>query len=168
MFPYLGILLGANFVESFVDNVCREKVRPSIGSVVYCDLVFGRAEHSGIYVGDDKIVHLDGSGIIEIVSMKKFLNRLNGFNSAISLYVSSCGCYSVGSREVAQRALNMIGSRRNYNLLTNNCHQFTSGCLTGNFENNDNFLWLLKITSENVLGSDCWRVSESFGSLSLN
>lgn len=56
-----------NLRESIIDNVFRAHTSPVIGSVVYCDLLFGYAEHSGIYVGDDKIVHLDGSGLIEII-----------------------------------------------------------------------------------------------------
>ena len=59
-------LLG--LVESFIDNEIRDTVYPVMGSVVYCDLAFGHAEHSGIYIGNDQIVHLDGSGDIEIVT----------------------------------------------------------------------------------------------------
>ena len=38
-----------------------------------------------------------------------------------------------------------------------NCHQFTAGCLTGNFEEAKNFLWMVKDASAEVLGSDNWR-----------
>ena len=75
-----------NFVESLIDNVFRDKVSsPAIGSMVYCDLI--TAEHSGIYIGKGKIVHLDGEGIIEAVSPDLFLERLDGLNTAISIYV---------------------------------------------------------------------------------
>lgn len=66
----------------------------------------------------------------------------------------------MGSAVVAERAREMIGKRRNYNLLFDNCHQFTSGCLTGNFENSDNFLVFLKTTVEKELGTNEWRVWE--------
>ncbi|HNW16697.1 MAG TPA: hypothetical protein PKM15_08340, partial [bacterium] len=69
-----------NLGKSFVDNVLRDCVYPVKGSVVYCDLAFGSAEHSGIYIGNNEIVHLDGSGNVEIVDPKEFLNRLDGFN----------------------------------------------------------------------------------------
>ena len=50
------------------------KVMPKKGSVLYCDLSFGIAEHSGIYVGDNRIVHLNGKGEIEAVSPAAFLS----------------------------------------------------------------------------------------------
>mgnify|MGYP000143139516 FL=1 len=148
-----------NFVESFVDNVIRDRVTIiEKGSIVYCDLLFGQAEHSGIYVGSDLIVHLDGTGNIELVTPKEFLQRLNGFNSAISIYSSCIGTRSIGSDMIAKRAFSMVGKTREYNMITNNCHQFTSGCITGNFENSDNFLWMLKNTASKVLNVNDWRV----------
>ncbi len=150
-----------NTLESLVDNVFRDKVYPVRGSVVYCDLGFGLAEHSGIYVGDNKIVHLDGSGLIECVSPRLFISRLNGLNSAISIYVSCVGGSAVGANNIAKRAVGMIGASRDYNVILDNCHQFSSGCMTGNFDNSDNFLWMLKQTSRETIGSDTWRVWET-------
>ena len=59
-----------NFVDSFVDNVIRDKVKPEIGTVVYCDLPFGYAEHSWIYIGDGEIVGLEKDGSIVARSAK--------------------------------------------------------------------------------------------------
>ena len=150
-----------NTLESLVDNVLRDKVYPVKGSVVYCDLGFGLAEHSGIYVGNNRIVHLDGSGLIECVSPREFISRLNGLNSAISIYVSCVGSSAVGAGDVAKRAVGMIGESRAYNVVLDNCHQFSSGCMTGDFDNSDNFLWMLKRTSQERIGSDTWRVWET-------
>jgi len=33
------------------------------GSIVYCDLAYA-LEHTGIYINDKKIIHLDGNGSI--------------------------------------------------------------------------------------------------------
>jgi Lecithin retinol acyltransferase len=153
-----------NFVESFVDNVFRDPVNPAIGSVVYCELALGLAEHSGIYVGNGEIAHLDGSGKLEIVDPYTFINRLGGLNTAMSIYVSTKGLEARGSKAVANRAKKMAGRRRKYSLLSDNCHQFTSGCLTGNFENSDNFLWMLKTTATKTLKTDNWRCWEKIGS----
>ncbi|STQ90839.1 lecithin retinol acyltransferase family protein [Iodobacter fluviatilis] len=161
MFGIFGKGLLGNLVESFVDNVIRDTVYPIKGSIVYCDLAFGNAEHSGIYVGNNKIVHLDGSGDIEIVSPKIFLDRLGGFNSAISIYVSCDGDSPVGSNKTAKRAKDMAGSCRDYNFILDNCHQFTSGCISGDFENSDNFLWMLKDTAKSELNASTWRVWET-------
>ena len=63
----LGKSLLRDLAESFIDNVIRDKVAPVPASVVYCELDLA-VEHSGIYIGDDQIVNLDGRGEIEVVS----------------------------------------------------------------------------------------------------
>ena len=47
-----------------IDAFFIHSVRPAVGSVVYCNLSMV-AEHSGIYVGDGQIVHLNGNGRME-------------------------------------------------------------------------------------------------------
>lgn len=143
--------------ESFVDNVVRDTVTPCPGSVVYCGLLNNNVEHSGIYVGSGRIVHLDGSGRIEAVTPEEFLCRLNGWNMAMTIYVSSRNGHAVGDEEVGRRAVSMIGQSRKYSVILDNCHQFTAGCLTGEFDNANNFLWMLKNRSSEVLGSREWR-----------
>ena len=154
--------LGGQFAQSFFDNVFRDLALPTRGSVVYCDLALSTAEHTGIYVGDNKIVHLDGSGLIEVVTPEKFLQRLGGWNTAMSIYISCHGKHAVGSDRVAARALSMVNRRRRYNVIFDNCHQFTTGCLTGDFDTNGcNYLWMVKSTAKEVLGASTWRVWET-------
>lgn len=155
--PLLARGLAGNAAKSLIDNHLRDRVKPRVGSVVYCDLAFV-AEHSGIYVGKGKIAHLDGSGRIEIVTARQFLNRLGGMNPALSIYVSCDSEGAIKSSKVAKRAREMAGSERSYNVILDNCHQFTSGCLTGNFDNSDNFLWMLKHTAAKKLDVTTWRV----------
>ena len=131
-------------------------LKPKVGSIVYCGLAANQFEHSGIYIGDNKIAHLDGSGKIEAVTPQVFLNRLNGFNSAKNIYISCKDDKSVGSRSVVTRARNKVGQKIRYDFITNNCHMFTSGCLTGEFDNNDAFFWLLNETTQRVLGTNQW------------
>ena len=50
----------------------------------------------------------------------------------------------IGSEKVASRAQKMIGQERDYNFILDNCHQFTAGCISGDFENSANFFWILK------------------------
>ena len=142
-----------------VKTVTNETVEPVLGSMVWCSLAFGSAEHSGIYVGEGLIVHLDGDGLIELVDRETFMARLNGNNFAYNTYVS---CDedgdAVGDIDAAMRALEMIGESRSYNVLIDNCHQFTSGCITGDFENNDNFFWMLKDTAKYYLGMEDFAV----------
>lgn len=153
----LGGALITSATASLIDNYVREKTKPVMGSVLYCDLAF-IAEHSGIYVGKGKIAHLDGSGKIETVTARQFLKRLGGLNPALSIYVSCNEETAVGSSRVAKLAKAMAGGERSYNVILDNCHQFASGCITGNFDNADNFLWMLKHTAEKEMSATSWRV----------
>ncbi|GHB13056.1 lecithin retinol acyltransferase family protein [Salinicola rhizosphaerae] len=137
----------------FVVDSCRTEVKPVIGSVVYCDLHYGWAEHSGIYVGNGKIVHLNGKGRVEAVTAKQFLKGKSGYN----IYVSCKGTKAVGSAEVAKRAKNRIGSITDYNFILDNCHEFTTGCILDEFPNSNNFLWMLKHEVNRHYGADNWR-----------
>lgn len=152
-----------NFVESFIDNVIRDTVAtPAIGSVVYCDLLldmFTDIKHTGIYIGAGQIVHLNGDGEIEVVSPQQFLKRLDGRNPAISVY-TSCrrGARPHGLEGAARRARQAIGERRDYSLFSRNCHQFTAGCLTGDFNNHYTRFELLRHLAENAFNMEEWRV----------
>ncbi|HAV3582288.1 lecithin retinol acyltransferase family protein [Acinetobacter baumannii] len=146
------------FISGITHNIFLDYVTPEIGSVVHCGLFCNAFEHSGIYVGRNRIVHLDGSGRIEKVSPEQFIERLDGLNLAVSIYVSCKNGKPIGSKLAAKRAREKVGIRFKYSLSSNNCHIFTSGCLTGNFENNDNFFNLLTDTTEDELGSNGWRV----------
>ena len=144
-------------VENFVKNVSWDTVDlPSVGSVVYCGILFGHIEHSGIYVGDGCIVSLSPDGRIVKQNPRGFLD---GLSTGDTIYVSCKGESPVGRKEVAERALKMVGRRRGYNFLFGNCHQFTSGCLTGNYNNADSFFWMLRDTAKQALGADTWRAS---------
>ena len=41
-----------------------------------------------------------------------------------------------------------IGNERAYNIIMDNCHQFTAECILGEFDNPNNFLFFLKHTVE--------------------
>lgn len=147
-FPHSPTPTPPKIVE--VDEVCVEPVK---GSVVYCDLV-GVVEHSGIYIGNGKIVHLNGKGKIEIVSPESFVSKARDKES---IYVSSNEkSKAIGSRNIAELAKSMVGKERSYNVILDNCHQFTSGCITGEFENGNNYLWMLKQTAETHMNATRW------------
>ena len=59
-----GILAVSKLGKSFVDNVIKDKVLPESGCIVYCALAFGGAEHTGVYIGNNQIVELNGDGRI--------------------------------------------------------------------------------------------------------
>ncbi len=151
---YLGVIPAWNLAESFVDNVFRDKAYPEIGSVLYCDLALGYMEHSGIYVGDGMTASLSRDGEIKLQHPSEFVGR----STAFSIYVSCQDTEAVGSEAVAQRAMDAVGSTRGYNFILDNCHQFTAGCLTGDFDNTNNFLKFLKQEAKDALGANSWRV----------
>lgn len=127
--------------NSFVDNVFRDKVVPRPGSVLLCDLspapllhqIGLGAEHTGIYIGENTIIHRDGSGRIEKASPDKFLNRLDGLNCAISVYTACRDLEPFASERACERAIAALDDpeRQGYDLLNKNCHHFTRYCLTG-------------------------------------
>ena len=151
-------ITGIKMIDGLINSAIKDLVKPKVGSVVHCGLLMNQIEHSGIYVGYNKIVHLDGSGRIEIVSPKVFLDRLDGMNLATNIYVSCRNGEAVASKKAAARARSKINQTIKYSLTSNNCHMFTSGCLTGDFKNKDNFFLYLEETVEKELNMNEWRV----------
>lgn len=129
---------------------------PYTGSIVYCDLGYWW-EHSGIYVGYNSIIHLNGNGIIEQVTPKEFVSRLNGFNSKTRIYVS-CNDYGspVYSYSASSNARSMLGKKWDYKLHKKNCHTFAYACLTGNFTNSTITMSKLKSEARKIIGATDW------------
>lgn len=148
-------------IQEKIKQKFSKKVKPKEGSIVYCDLALGYAEHSGIYIGNDKIVELSSSGKIQKVSIEEFksggLLTKTGI-SDVNIYVSSKNGSAVGSHKVARRAIAKVGKTIEYNVLTNNCHKFSCGCLTGDFDSFNVLLTALKIEVEKVLGANEWLI----------
>ncbi|MCM3624333.1 hypothetical protein M4D70_19080 [Brevibacillus borstelensis] len=144
--------------EIFDDNKKTVKnFTPAYGALVYCELGFGSMEHSGIYVGGNRIIDLDGKGNIKKVSLNEFTSHISTVDTEIWVPCDKEG-NPIGLSYAGDRAVNMLGGKRDYNLILDNCHQFASGCITGNFENADNFLWMLKDTfAKTFRNSVVWK-----------
>jgi len=152
-----GIPIIGQFVDSAIDNIFKDMVKPLEGCIVHCGLAHV-VEHSGIYIGNGEIVHLDGNGRIEAVTPRQFLERLDGLNTAMGIYVSCIGTDPIRSRKIANRAKARIGQNNGYSLFSNNCHRFSSSCITGDLDNNDVYFSDLEKTTNEVLGVNEWRV----------
>lgn len=150
MFDAIGDFFqkGVDLIEDYFPDV-----RPVQGSVVYCDLFLGVIEHTGIYIGANRIIHLAGNGKIEMVSPREFMSG----TSALNIYVSCHDSCAVGNRRVSERAVMQMGTQRNYNFILENCHQFTSGCLTGDFQTSDTLLRFVKQNACQQLNANSWR-----------
>ncbi|MFC3024267.1 lecithin retinol acyltransferase family protein [Vibrio zhugei] len=157
MNPYhlIGTFVLDRLSKSLIQNLFWKTNHPIRGSIVYCDLVFGYAEHSGVYVGGGRIIHRNGKGLIEAVSIRQFLAD----TTAISIYVS-CDSYgnSTGSESTAQIAEAMLGMQTDYSLFNKNCHQFCSYCLSGDPLSNTFTLTQLKRDSCTHIQASQWRV----------
>ncbi len=136
----------------------RSCTEPAPGTPVYCNLAI-IAEHTGVYIGNNEIVHLNGDGNIEIVSPQEFLARLDGDNPAKAIYYAAKSDGTPLCKEsIAERARSMVYSRRDYNVVFDNCHQFTCGCISGDFENPCNFFWMVEMEIRDKLGAFTWEI----------
>ncbi len=157
MNPYhaIGSFVLGSVSKSLIQNLFWKTNHPVRGSIVYCDLAFGYAEHSGVYVGDDRIIHRNGKGLIEAVSIRQFLAD----TTALSIYVS-CNSQgrAVGNESTAQIAGAMLGVKTDYSLLNENCQQFCSHCLSGDIFSNTFTLTQLKRDAHAHIKASQWRV----------
>lgn len=127
-----------DITDSFIKNVFCDIVKPKVGSVVKTRLTGGLFDHTGIYVGKNRIVELSGDGDIRIVSHKKFINGDDGSLARFGVYMYvACAqdddgnCYALAAPDIARRARSSVGETRDYNLLFENCHMFTEYCING-------------------------------------
>ena len=140
-------------VSEIVGSFLTKKVTPKPGCIMICKIAGGLAEHSGVYIGDDTVVELNGSGDIQEVSLAEFLN--DGITrTGVNIYVACDSSNKVlCDKSIAKRAEDIVGDVRDYNLIMDNCHQFTAGCITGDFENADNFFVLLAHSIKNEMNN---------------
>jgi len=114
----------------------EQKVLPEIGSLVCCG-IGGLLDHTGIWVGEDSIIELDGNGLIKPISVQRFTKERSGNNIFIACDSNATPLASVSA---ANRAQEQVFQYRDYHLLENNCHQFIWQC----FKPNDKSLTTFK------------------------
>ena len=145
--------------RNIIDIFTNKQVYPVEGSIVSC--LLGPADHSGVYVGNNTIIHRDGRGFIAEVSPREFIERLDGWNPAVTIFVSCRGNDPVGSHEAAQRAREALHDpeHEGYHLLAKNCHQFCHYCLTGRIDNGATDFTFNSLENElrRVLNANSWR-----------
>lgn len=108
----------------------EQEVEPTLGSIVCCG-IGGILDHTGIWVGDDTIIELDGNGLIKPLSSKRFTKERSG--KKIFVACDSTGT-PLSSEVAAQRAIAQIYQYRDYHVIENNCHQFIWQCIKPNDE----------------------------------
>ncbi len=112
-------------------NIDRKKSNGSIqlkpGAIVACDLTGGVIDHTGVYVGNGQIVELNGDGLVEKISMNKFLH--NGFlRTGNTIYTPTWNDELLFHPVWGIEAQKNIGLNTHYDLALNNCHNFVHCC----------------------------------------
>ncbi|MEL4245234.1 lecithin retinol acyltransferase family protein [Shewanella xiamenensis] len=104
-----------------------KQVTPQPGSIVCC-YVFGVIEHTGIWLAEDCIMELHGSGLVRAVSVKRFLAGRTGSQIFIACNHQH---QPLIANTIVNRAERAIYQYREYDLFDNNCHRFVWSCLCG-------------------------------------
>jgi hypothetical protein len=110
------------------------------GAIVHCGL-YGAIEHSGIYIGNGNIIELTGKNSGGKIQVTNF----DGFTDGTGHSTIYAACHNgrlLYSDNIKNRAIAKSGGARNYNLITENCHIFTSECITGEASTNTFFTFL--------------------------
>ncbi len=107
---------------------CYTSVVPKIGSIVCCG-VGGVLDHTGIWVGDNTIIELDGNGLIKPISSTRFLDERSGKQIFILCDSQSM---PLALEKVAEKAIEQIYQYVDYHIIDNNCHQFVWQCFQQN------------------------------------
>ena len=106
----------------------EQSVKPQLGAIVCCG-IGGVLDHTGIWLGDNTIIEVDGNGLVKPLSPQRFTDDRSGKGIFIA-------CDSLGgplvSEMAAQRAIEQIYQLRDYHLFDNNCHQFIWQCFQPN------------------------------------
>lgn len=112
----------AIYPSDFLDS--KQTVHPQVGAIVSCG-IGGVLDHTGIWIGDDTIVELSGSGLVKAISSKRFLHGRSGKKIFIA-------CDSIGTPLVnlnaAYSASQQIFQYKKYDIVNNNCHEFIWQC----------------------------------------
>ncbi len=167
---YTAALAGLKPIKYFIDDNFRQKVEPIEGSVLYSDL-WVAVEHSGIYIGDNKIANIVVDGFFES-SVRSSKPKDFTAKSILGqkIYVSCDADGAVGDDTVCEGAIEHLGERAFYGLIIQNCHQFCEKCV--NYADSDYGFGLhnllsfditmeptlrnLKLTARQKLGATKW------------
>ncbi len=126
---------------SLANNYAVDVV-PKIGAIVCCGLG-GILDHTGIYVGDNTIVELSGSGLVKAVSMERFLAERSGKQIFIAC---DSKAQPLVNKLAAQKAVEQLFNYYEYDVISNNCHRFIWQC----FEQRDDDLSTFKTLSYKI------------------
>ncbi|WP_448213441.1 lecithin retinol acyltransferase family protein [Colwellia sp. MEBiC06753] len=97
---------------------------PTVGSILCCG-IGGLLDHTGIWVGDNTIIELDGNGLVKPVSKERFTKERSGKHIFVAC---DANAIPLSDEVAAHRAIQQIYQYREYDLIKNNCHHFVWQC----------------------------------------
>jgi len=127
------ILFGLTvFLMSFNEKILKNpfsrsltyKKIPKIPGMVYA-AYFGGAFHTGIYVGNDEIVHFRANNEVTKVKWQDFLE------GRIPQIWDYPDIKKAPTKIIINTALSFVGKKLPYKIFTNNCEHFVIYCLSG-------------------------------------
>ncbi|WP_448550031.1 hypothetical protein [Thalassotalea fusca] len=120
----------------------EQSAAPAYGSVICCG-IGGVLDHTGIWVGDDTIVELDGNGLIKPVSVARFTKERSGKNIFVAC---DSKAQPLALAAAADRAIEQIYQVKDYHLFDYNCHHFVWQC----FAPTDKHITTFKALNRNI------------------
>jgi len=120
---------------------------PPAGTPLLVSLARGGAEHSGVFLGRNRVAELRGDGDLCNVSLSDFINGFDGdsvnMRSGTRIF-AACDDETgrpLASRTAVEAARHFIENVRkvSYNLFCNNCHMFTASCVQGCLNHEQSF-----------------------------
>ena len=115
----------AGVLKPPIGNVIDSEYQPLNGTVVCCG-IYEKLTHTGIWLNDG-IVELAGNGLIRTVSPERFLAERSG---QVIYGLGNVAKEPLASTDVAVRAAERLFHYEEYNVVTNNCHQFVARCFS--------------------------------------
>lgn len=159
--PYAVVLYGlSKYISKRTKEVFSTPVEPKVGSILKCS--FFELDHSGIYIGDNKIVEVyngynrfggsvGSEGLIRIATIEQFLTK-----TAFKIYVAcSKNGEVINNLQVAEQAKMKVNKKVDYNIANNNCHKFVCDCISESSHNLSlyNFAVLCRKISKELNGN---------------
>jgi len=89
--------------------------------------LFGKVfVHTGIYIGNGRVIHFDGEGIFDKGEIREV--SLEEFAGGEKIEVRRKPRDLRHANEIISKASSMKGQPRNYSFFNNNCQDFTKEC----------------------------------------
>lgn len=136
------------------DLLFRHRFYPKIGSILRTELVGGGADHSGIYLGDEKIIEIvekDSKGCVQLTDLNDFVHS-SSVRTGTTIYVAvdMLSKDIIENEKIAKIAKENIGNKNKYQLLKDNCHSFVHKCIINEDFNKITSVWKFKHLTESI------------------